>query len=300
MKWFRRVAAVLSVSGALVGQACRRDKPVAAADSSRARPVPAADTAAAAVATSTWDPSAGVVLLVGTDNPTRALLVPPVSGDTTVMAAVPHQALVIIMGRDGTVQTADAPSVADSAGCLVASLTAAPPPHAWAVGFIGGVVNPIPVDSSVSLAHDDSLRLTASLTRLASALPNDSAGRFTGLPFVVQSIWRFSLADGSQVIVGTLTRQINQEATPLQERTLIVGERRGGDTTLTMGYSERSFGREETIESADLLAALLIGDSKTPAIVLARDYGDSNAYSLLERAADGHWRVRWSSRRQHC
>ena len=162
------------------------------------------------------------------------------------------------------------------------------------------MVTPLAVDSAVSIDHADSAVFVASLNRLASSLPNDPAGRFTGLPFVVQSLWRFSVADGPTVVVGSLVRQINQEATPLQERTLVVGERRGSDTSFTMGYAERSYGQEETVESRELLAAFLVGDSRTPAIVLSRDFGDDNAYSLVERGADGRWRNRWTSRRRHC
>src|SRR5206468_1791618 len=117
-------------------------------------------------------------------------------------------------------------------------------------------------------------------------LPNDSAGRFAALPFVVRSIWRFTITGGPRVIVATLTRQINQEATPLQEHTLLVAERpntpASADTSLTTAYSERSYGPEETIESRELLAAVMIGDAKTPALILSRDYGDETAHGLLE------------------
>ena len=88
---------------------------------------------------------------------------------------------------------------------------------------------------------------------MASAIPNDSAGRFTGLAFVVKGLWRFNVPDGPQVVIATLVRQINQEATPLQERTLLVAERPPNDTTLTTAYSERSYGDEETIETREIL-----------------------------------------------
>jgi hypothetical protein len=299
MKRFRRIAASASVIAAFAALACRREKPPAAADSAPTRPVTASDSSLPRAA-STWDPGAGALLLVATDSPTKALVVLPTESDTTPIATIPHPASVTLFGRGGSVQTADLPSVRDSLGCLIAPLTAAPPPHAWSIGFIGGVVTPLAVDSAASIDHADSATFVASLNRLASTLPNDPAGRFTGLPFVVQSLWRFSVADGPIVVVGSLVRQINQEATPLQERTLVVGERRGSDTAFTMGYAERSYGREETIESRELLAAFLIGDSKTPAIVLSRDFGDDNAYSLVERGADGRWRNRWTSRRRHC
>ena len=72
-------------------------------------------------------------------------------------------------------------------------------------------------------------------------------------------MWRFTIPDGPQVVVATLVRQINQEATPLQERTLLVAERAPSDTTFTTAYSERSYGDEETIESREVLAAVLLG-----------------------------------------
>jgi hypothetical protein len=100
--------------------------------------------------------------------------------------------------------------------------------------------------------------------------------------------------------VATLTRQINQEATPLQEHTLVVAERPADDTTLTAGYSARSYGVEETIESRDVLAAAMFGAARTPALILTRDYGDATAYALVERGPDGQWHLRWSSPRRHC
>jgi len=300
MKQFRRIVAAVSISLAIAAAACRRDQPVKPpADSTHAVPTGAVESTTAHPV-STWEAGAGSVLLVSSDVPTRAIVVLPSENDSTALATIPHPASATLLGRGGDVQTADLANVNDSAGCHLAPLTAAPPPHAWTVGFIGGVVAPLPVDSAASIAHADSVQLVASLNRLASAMPNDSAGRFTGLPFVVQSLWRIVVTDGPAVVVGALVRQINQEATPLQERTFIVGERLGTDTAFTMGYSERSYGQEETVESRELLAAILVGDTKTPAIVLSRDYGDENAYSILERGADGRWRLRWTSRRRHC
>ncbi len=298
MKQFRRLSVLLTMSAVVAALACAREKGVAAKDSSHVTLAPPPDSSSRVA--STWDPGAGAALLVGTDSPTKALVVLPGDGDTNALASIPRPASVTLFGRGGDVQTAELTNAHDSLGCLVAPLTAAPPPHVWNVGFIGGVVTPLPVDSAASIAGADSAGLVASLTRLASGIPNDSAGHFTGLPFVVQTLWRFTITDGPIVAVGSLVRQLNQEATPLQERTLVIGEKRAADTAFTMGYAERSYGQEETIESRDLLAAALIGDSRTPAIVLSRDFGDENSYSLVERGADGRWRVRWTSRRRHC
>src|SRR5205823_4134546 len=127
---------------------------------------------------------------------------------------------------------------------------------------------------------------------------NDSAGRFTALPFTVRTMWRFEIPQGPLVLVATLLRQINQEATPLEERTLIVAERAGtADADFAAAYSERSYGNEETIESRDVLGAALFGANRVPTIVLERDYGDAAAFSFVERGARGAWRTRWTSGR---
>src|SRR5678815_5510563 len=113
-------------------------------------------------------------------------------------------------------------------------------------------------------------------------------------------ISRFAIPDGPQVVVGTLSRQLNQEATPLQERTFLVAEQAHGDSTLASAYGERSYGDEETIESRELLAALLIGDTRTPAVVVSRDFGNDVAYALFERVGQAKWRNQWSSPRRRC
>ena len=298
MRLFRRVAS-LSVY-ALAG--CERAKAPPAGDTAavRAQGV-AADSAAAVTRATTWDASAGPVLLVAGESPTRAfVLVPDSTNVSGGLAGIPRPASVTLFGRNGTVQTAELPNVADAGACVTATLRAAPPPRQWNVGFIGGVVAPVPMDSVESFSRDDSLALTTGTIRLASALPNDSAGRFSGLPFAVRSIWRFALSEGRQVVVATLTRQINQEATPLQERTLLVAERSTSDSTMTTAYSERSYGDEETIETRDVLAAVLLGTTRNAAIVLSRDFGVETAYGLIERGDDGRWRSRWASPRRRC
>jgi hypothetical protein len=278
---------------------CRRDRPPSRVETTAVAPPPqpAESSAAAPVK---WNVGAGPVLLVPGDAPTRALIIVPADNNQAILAALPRPASATLFSRAGVVQTADLPSVADSAGCVVASLSAAPPPRPWSVGFIGGVVAPLPVDSIGSLSSGDSSRYATWLNRLASALPNDSSGRFAGLPFGVRSISRFGIPDGPQVVVGTLSRQLNQEATPLQERTFLIAEQARGDSTVTVAYGERSYGEEETIESRELLAALLISDARTPAVVVSRDFGNEVAYAVFERVGESKWRNQWSSARHHC
>jgi hypothetical protein len=299
MNLFRRS---LLFSAAAIGLACERGKPPVRADSTAGTPVAAVDSTKPEPLRS-WDPSAGPLLLVVAESPSRALVIVPDSANAAAqLANIPHPASVTLLGRSGTVQTAELPAVTDSGACTVASLNAAPPPRPWSIGFIGGVVAPLPMDSIQSFATAESTSLAATVTRLASALPNDSAGRFAGLPFVVRTMWRFTVPGDIQVVVATLARQINQEATPLQERTLLIAERRqtGNDTTFSRAYSERFYGDEDTIESPDVLAAVLLGGNRNAAIILTRDFGDAVAYGLLERGDDSRWRARWTSARRHC
>jgi len=289
-------------STALIGMGCERGKAPSRVDTTTPKVVvPVESTTTASIRS--WDPNAGPLLLVVAESPSRALVIAPDSANATAeLAAIPHPASVTLLGRSGTVQTAELPAISDSGACAVATLNAAPPPRPWNVGFIGGVLFPLVMDSIQSLNPADSASLAATVTRLASALPNDSAGRFSGLPFVVRSAWRFTIPGDVQVVVATLARQINQEATPLQERTLLIAERRtnANDTTFSMAYSERSYGDEDTVESPDVLAAALLGSDRTAAIVVSRDYGDETAYGLLERTGNGRWRARWTSARRRC
>lgn len=284
----------------LVATACERARTPPPTDTTAIKPAGNADSIATAQSRN-WDHSAGPLLLVAADAPDRAFVVVPDSAAAgATMAAIPHPAAVTLFSRSGTVQEANLPEVADSGVCTVASLSAAPPPRTWNVGFIGGVISPLPLDSTESLSAGDSASTVVWLNRLASSLPNDPSGRFVGLPFVVRNIWRFTIPSGQQVVVANLARQINQEATPLQEATFLVAERAAGDTTYDTAYYERSSGAEETLQNRDVLAAVLIGANKNAAVVVARDFGDSIAYGVIERGDDGKWRARWNSARRHC
>lgn len=302
MNDFRRVAGRAAVMIAAIGAttACDRSKAPPPIDSATPKSAAGIDSSTPASA-STWNPDIGPVLLISASTPTEAVvLLPGDSASRARLASIPRPALATLLSRAGTVQDADVPAVADSGVCAVATITGSPPPRPWNVGFIGGVVAPLAVDSTESLNHADSLPIVTWMNRLASGLANDSAGRFVGLPFVVRTIWRFNLTDGTQVVAANLWRQINQEATPLQEHTFLLAERSPSDTTYSTAYSERSHGDEETIATHDVLAAALLGANKRPALVVARDYGDAASYIMIERIGPAKWRAGWSSPRRHC
>ena len=297
MKAFRRSGFILASLLVLAG--CERGKAPPPVDTTIKRPASPIDSAIAAT-TRNWDGSAGPVLLVAGETPAQAFIIAPDSaGAAKTLAGIPRPATATLVGKNGTIQTSDLQAVADGNACEVSSLGVAPPPRPWNVGFVGGVIAPVALDSTASLSPADSSSLVVGVTRLASLLPNDTAGRFVGLPFVVRSLWRFH-SENTVVVIATLARQINQEASPLQEHTLLIAERPANDTTLETSYFERSFGDEETVESYDVLAAVMIGASQTPAIVITRDYGDATAYGLIERNDNGRWSPRWRSARRRC
>jgi hypothetical protein len=301
MKLLRRTRAPIFLAAvAALATACERSKAPPPTDSAAVKPAGVPESVAVAQSRS-WNASAGPLLLVAAEAADRAFVVAPDSATASAsLANIPHLASVTLFGRGGSVQTAELAGIGEPSACVIATLNAAPPPRPWSVGFIGGVVAPLAIDSVESIPHADSASSVTWLNRLASGLPNDSAGRFSGLPFVVRSMWRFSVPGGPQVLIGTLARSINQEATPLQESTFLIAERAPNDSTLKTVYSERSYGNEETIENRDLLAAALIGSNRNAAVIIVRDYGDATAYALIERGDDGKWRARWTSARRHC
>jgi hypothetical protein len=182
------------------------------------------------------------------------------------------------------------PLVADSAG-----------DSPWTVAFAAGRATPIPLDSIEDDTPADSARLAADATRMAASLPGGSSA-FRAIPFAVRTAWRLSPESGVEAVVAVLVRKVNQEANPREEQTIVIGERptRPAGAPYAVVYHERTSGMEETIETTDVLAAVRLGAAGTPTLVLARDYGDGTAYSLVERVSPGTWRLRWSSAYAGC
>lgn len=167
----------------------------------------------------------------------------------------------------------------------------------WSVGMSGRSARIIRTDSIEALPSADSARLAADLARLASALPMAKGSRFAGLPFAVAAAHRFE-ADGRQYVVAQLTRRLNQEAAPLEERTFLIGERPASTTEpFVVAYSQRSQGTEDTAEHFDLLSALR--GRRSLLLLVARDQLSQTRYDLLELRADGTWHVSWT-RTLHC
>ena len=297
---------------------CERSRPSQPART----PPPAAEEPAIPVsprATSTlWDSSAGPVLLARGPSAAKAFVVFPEYSDSTVPDTLQLDAsplrgdFVQLIGRSGKLDSVLVMSagIKQWAGdeCVewpTATLGVgkdSTPTAGWTVGFVQPHVVPIPLDSLAGLPSPDSARLAADITRLASALPDDTTHTFRGIPFAVRYAYEFQPVPGVQAIIADLVRRLNQEASPLEEHTILIAERANdsSDTPYHVAYHERTGGSEETIETTEVLAAVRFASPSRTALVLFREGPDSGAYALLERSADGQWRLRWTSVHTGC
>jgi hypothetical protein len=146
----------------------------------------------------------------------------------------------------------------------------------------------------------DSASLAASLARTAATLPIASDPTFTGLPFRVRSAYTFRL-DSVEVVIADVVRSVNEEANPRIEHLFIIGERPAGTTgKYTPAYYSRMAGSEETTPTSEVLAAVRIESSRTPAIVVNIENDDGQQLGLIERTAPGQWRSVWRSAYTDC
>jgi len=310
--------AMLLAGGLVAATACENRRSTPAIDSSVPLRPATIGTSATPSAT-TWDAHLGPVLLVSGPSPELATVVLGDSTRTGADTITARESIAIrsspavLLGRGDSVQVGILQEVHSAKGeedneCTgwpawritgPRSGTALAP---WAVGFVGASVQPIRMDSIESLSRADSAHLAADATRLASTLPAGGTDRFTGLPFTVTSLWRFRAGPGVEGLVANLVRHVNQEARPLEERTLIVAERDSTrrDERFNLAYYDRSQGAEETVESRDVLALARPTSDAQPMLVLGRDYGDGMAYALVQRDPSGRWREKWHSPRGHC
>lgn len=309
MPSLRGCCALLSFALQLIVVACEKHPAHAPSESARALTL-SGPTPVDVPARPAWDGATfGRGLVVAGETPQAAQLIAPDVVTDTIQIL---EARATLVGRDGSVQTvsvrlAPVDDVESSPGdeCAPSVPILLTPAHSgapiapWSVGFIGGQIRPIAMDSLEALTRADSADLVVQVTRLASLLPSDRPGHFVGLPFSVHSLWRFSTANG-RAVAANLIRRVNQEARPLEERTMLIAERDSGSAAYSLAYFEQSRGEEETVESRDLLAAALAGLHAVPALVVAHDFGDELSYSILERDAPRHWRVAWASPRPYC
>ena len=292
----------------LVG--CERGEPVTRIDAPVAAAVSPTGPAAASPADNGWLPAAGPALLVQGASRDEAIALFPITGDSGAVARLDSVSLtevpVVLFGRGGARYSAQlgAPTGEGTDDCERWPLHAFQPAGdvSWSVGFASDRVRPIPLDSVALLSPRDSMVLVAEASRLASSVTAPTEPSFQGLRFTTEDVRRFEAVPGVQALVAHLVRRVNQEASPLEEQTLLIAERDSGATTgpYRLAYAERTSGREEDVVTPEVLAAVRIGGGVTPSLIVARDGSDGIAYALLERIGPHRWHVRWSSAMTSC
>ena len=296
--------------------ACDRTPSPRPGDSSIAvATTPESDSIATIVTASGWDAASGpfVVLPTVDGGMTAGSLLRPEAteltvGDTIGIGGSVADGRLDLFSRGGRVGEArlrveTAPRV--DPGCTawpVARLLAsgagsgasALPNIAWTAAFAAGRATAIPLDSIEGMAPRDSARLAADLTRLASALPDDTSRTFRGLPFVVLRAYRARGLD-TTFVVATLARRVNQEDSPKEERLVIVVDALGDNArTWNVAWKERAAGREEELVVAEPLLAYRTTSGKETHLLFGRDDGVALGAAVLARGPRG-WRVQWES-----
>ena len=300
------------------GVACERSTPVAGRKDTVVPlvPLPESTVAVKPEASSPWDSSAGPALFIAGSTSTEAFLIAPEYTRTAALDSVHPDSTgfsslrIDLFGSGKKVGTARITSVAASTrtdSCrtwpiarleIVSGDTA--PAQPWNVAFETGHASQPVIDSIEGLATADSARLAADIARIASALPGDTSAVFRGLPFVVNKAWRARLTNGQTLLAAVIVRNVNQEANPRQERIFLVAERDSAATArFAPRYTERKVGLEETLETTDPIAIVLLGTDRHPAVIIARDAGNGLSYALVERVAD-QWQRRWASTYAGC
>ncbi|HEX5971555.1 MAG TPA: hypothetical protein VFY85_06495 [Gemmatimonadaceae bacterium] len=308
----RRLAGLPGVAITLpfVLAACERSEPVTRNDAPVASTVTSTAPSAAAPADNGWLPAAGPALLVQGASRDEAIALFPVTGDSDAVARLDSVSLtevpVVLFGRGGTRYSAQlgAPTGEGTDDCERWPLHAFQPggDASWSVGFASDRVQPVALDSVELLSARDSMVLVAEASRLASSVTAPTEPPFQGLRFTTEDVRRFQAAPGVQALVAHLVRHVNQEASPLEEQTLLVAERDSGVASgpYRLAYAERTSGREEDVVTPEVLAAVRIAGSATPSLIVARDGSEGIAYAMLERVGPHRWRVRWSSAMTSC
>lgn len=305
-----RTALLTCVIGASALAACDRPSPSRSADSAGSTTgAGVAGGGSDSLAESGWDDAAGPFIVLPTVDGglvSGSFLRPEATemtvGDTAGIGRTLGDRQVELFSRGGSVGMArltveGAPRVDD--GCTawpVARLAAASGETmpAWTAAFAAKRVTAVALDSIEGLAGRDSALLAARLTRLASALKDDTSATFRGLPFVVLRAWR-TQAGPDGFVVATLVRRVNQEDDPREERlVLVVDTPSDADSTWRVGWHERAAGREEELVVAEPLLAFHLAGRPDLHLLFGRDDGVALGAAVLVRVR-GAWRVQWES-----
>ena len=175
-------------------------------------------------------------------------------------------------------------------------------PGGWSLALGPGIATPLGIDGVSELLPRDSAATVARISRLVSAIPEDSSSApFRGLPIVVRDAWRFHLADSTTILVAIAARSLNLESNPRAQAFVLIAEPEPATNPAQWrtAFWEVVSGPEDRMEGMDLLAALQLHGSK-PAVAIVREGDAGLQVEIVERTAPGVWGVHWSSASLPC
>jgi hypothetical protein len=257
---------------------------------------PLSSAGAAAVRTRLWDDELGALLATQSLDGGAAVVFVRDTGTTADFD-------VELLSHDDHISKAvlhTGPAIRACAWRRHASVTEADgraAPNGWALALAPGIATPVGIDGVGDLLPRDSANLVARISRLVSAIPEDSlSAPFRGLPIVVRDAWRFQLADSTIVSIAIATRSLNVESNPRAEAITLIAEpdSSAGAGQWRTAYSERTAGPEDRVEGIDLLAAFTVHGGRV-AVALLREGDGGPQVEIVERTSPGVWTARWSS-----
>jgi hypothetical protein len=256
-----------------------------------------------------WRIESGPFIAIPDDSLVTAMIVPGIEDSADATGGLTDTVTIDLFSTAGKVGSAVLmPSTASRIGdqcqawpSVRVRRTSSRPPR-WNMGFAAARVLPFPMDSLARLPRSDSARLVSEIARLSSTVPHDTSLIFRGLPFRVQSAYFIRTPDGEMLVVATVIRNINQEASARAEHLLLIAGHPGSDqrAPFVLRYFERSSGPEESAETAEVLGTVLMGAEQRPTIVIGRSDDAGIAFSLVERDDRGGWALRWTTAFTDC
>jgi hypothetical protein len=253
---------------------------------------------------------AGPAMVVSAGEGDTVAIVLPQATDSTIApddeSIAPESDMVVdLFGRSGRIASGAIVSPLTHTGrvgeCRVwpsGNVKNAPP--GWRAGFTSGLVAGVALDSIDAMSSVDSSALAAMIARSVETIPAVSDPAFRGLRFRVRAAYTFR-TDSLDGLIADVVRSVNEEANPRFEHLFMIAERPVRTAgNYRVAYYNRTAGAEDAAEVTELLAVILIGPKKRPAIVVNVEYDEGGNLGLLERTAPGQWRFRWRSAYTGC
>ncbi len=309
---------LVKLVGALGLVACGGDKPASSSDSTSpvTTPVVAAKDSVAAPVADLWGVADGSAIYLPAEGGSAQVILPPVHDDSvprpsavTLPVSVAPASIDLFSptGTVGTVAVGEysagaQPEVADACDAWpVVPLRDVPTgARSWRIALLSGRAVGVQMDSIGGLPPKDSATLVVEINKAAALLPLDSAGMLRRVPFGVTRAYRTRLDGGTELVVAVVERQLNMEASPKTERTVLLLEKASGARAYSAVWRDSHFDIEDELIATELLAVVTFTRESRSTVFLGLDFGDGSRVQMLQRSAGGIWSLRWSSAYTGC